>query len=78
MIAKGLGWLIAAGLLWMLAISDDPELYASVGVVLLFVAAVTCTIQAIGKFFPQWFDPLAKLSKELKRLKRQDSASNKQ
>ena len=78
MIAKGFGWLIAAGLLWIFASSGNPEIYELVGVGVLFVAALTCTMQAISKFFPQWFDPLAKLSRELKRSKQQDSPSNKQ
>jgi hypothetical protein len=78
MIARGFGWLIAAGLLWVFASSGNPEIYALFGAGALFVGALTCTIQAISKFFPHWFDPLAMLSRELKRSKREDSASNKQ
>lgn len=68
----GIGWLIAAVALWPLVFAEDQEIYTWVGGAVLFVAAVTCSIQAISKFFPYWFDPVEAIARKMGRSKSKD------
>jgi len=70
--ADGIGWLIAAVALWLLVGAEDPVIYTWIGSTVLFVAAITCSIQALSKFFPHWFDPVAAMARKMRRLKSDD------